>query len=86
MCFRNIVLYNAMAAGDSEWGRATMPWELSGYYSPWLFWLPMLAVYFGNYIIMNLFISILLSGFADEEDEEHDKGGDQDSSGIHRPF
>jgi len=32
--------------------------------------LPICVVIFGNYIIMNLFISILLQGFGEDDDEE----------------
>lgn len=66
-----MVLYNAMTAGMVPWPRITVPWEESGHLSPWLAFLPIFAVYFGNYIIYNLFISILLSGFAEDDDSDH---------------
>jgi hypothetical protein len=59
----NMVLYNAATAG----GRENM--ERGGVIAVIL---PICVVFFGNYIIMNLFISILLQGFAEGEDEDLD--------------
>jgi len=76
----NMVLYNAATAG----GREAMDTE-----GPYKVALPILVVLFGNYIIMNLFISILLQGFgADDEEESHQDGDSPRIDGphsLHRP-
>uniref|UniRef100_A0A7S4PLT5 Uncharacterized protein n=2 Tax=Guillardia theta TaxID=55529 RepID=A0A7S4PLT5_GUITH len=53
----NTIMYNSMTATDVG--------------SPWNAWLTICIVAFGNYIIMNLFISILLQGFGETDSEEN---------------
>eukprot|EP00960_Hanusia_phi_P047240 758314-Hanusia_phi.AAC.5 len=61
----NTVMYNSMTANDSA--------------NPWNAWLTICIVAFGNYIIMNLFISILLQGFGEADNEEKPHGSNQPS-------
>ena len=50
-------------------------------FNPWNTLLTISIVMFGNYIIMNLFISILLQGFGDEDEEEL-KGHEDSVEGL----
>jgi hypothetical protein len=61
----HVVMYNTATYGGWE----TMRNNAGAHYIPILVLFPLFVVLFGNYIIMNLFISILLEGFGDDEDE-----------------
>lgn len=75
----NVVMYNTATQGGWE----SMQNNVGTHYIPFVVLLPLFVVLFGNYIIMNLFISILLEGFGDDENEVAQ--GDDESTDIDGP-
>jgi hypothetical protein len=68
----NTIMYNSITAEQP--------------FSPPLAFVSIAVVYFGNYIVMNLFISILLQGFGDDEEEDEGMNeGSQDGEGRPQP-
>jgi hypothetical protein len=73
----NIILYNAIMAHMGE--DSVMMW--SGVV------ITIAIVYIGNYIVMNLFISILLQGFdEDDDDDDDDAPEEEDEEELEAPL